>query len=136
VADALMPDPSLIVGAHLRTHPLVKRRVGTRSSESLNATLPAIRYSCTTNRRTGPEEWRARMQVECWADLKGEKAAMDTARDVVASLEDLPGARATAEVISADVTNSFPAPDPDTKRPRQIVLVDLLLYALDPVEAP
>lgn len=133
--DALMPDAALILGEHLRSHRYVTAKVGARSSTTLAATMPAIRYAIASRPRVGPEEWAVRAQVECWADVGQERAAEATARAVEASLPDLLGTRSTGEVAGADVTNAFPSTDAATKRPRVIVLLDLLVYALDPVEA-
>lgn len=132
--DAAMPDPGLIVGTHLRAHPRVTALVDQRSSLRLATTMPAIRYAVTSNPKRGPEEWAPTVQVECWA-VKDEQA-WEIATAVASSLPDLPGVRATGQVVQADVTNVFTSPDPDTQRPRVIVLVSVLLFALDPVEFP
>lgn len=131
--DALMPDPNVIIGEHLRSHARVTALVGTRSSTKLATTMPAIRYTVTSNPKRGPEEWEPSLQVECWGT--SEQGAEQLARAVEASLTDLPGARRTGEVAAAEATNAFPSPDPETDRPRVIVLVTLLLFALDPVES-
>lgn len=129
-----MPHPGLITGQHLRTHPRVIARVGTRSSTSLATTLPAIRYTTTSCPHTGVEEWSPTVQVECWAN--DEATAWAVAGAVVASVADLPGTRATGEVVAAEATTAFDSPDPATSRPRVIVLLSMTVYALDPVESP
>jgi hypothetical protein len=122
-----------ILGEHLRSHALVTARVGTRSSESLSTTLPAIRYAIVATPKRGPEEWEPTGQVECWAATSAD--AERTARAVVASMADLPGQRSTGYVAAAEATNVFPSEDPETHRPRVIVLVSLLVYGTDPEES-
>lgn len=133
MTDALLPDVDRIIGEHLRSNALVTALVGTRSSEVLSTTLPAIRYAVTATPKRGPEEWAPTAQVECWAVT--DAAARRIARAVVAAVASLPGARTTGHVAAAEATNAFSSPDPDTKRPRVIVLVDLLVYATDALES-
>jgi hypothetical protein len=132
--DTLAPDPLKILGQHLRSSTLVTALVGQRSSLILSTTLPAIRYAVAANPKTGPDEWAPSAQIECWAN--DDAAASDLARAAAASINDLPGARSTGLVAEAEVTNIFSSPDPDTHRPRVIVLVALLVYATDEVETP
>jgi hypothetical protein len=135
VPDALIPDIVLILGEHLRGSALVTARVGARSGERLSQTLPAIRYAVTATPWRGPEEWEPTAQIECWAPDDGDEVAWDTARAVVASIADLPGQRSTGMVAAAEATNVFSSPDPETHRPRVIVLVNLLVFGTDPEES-
>jgi hypothetical protein len=89
----------------------------------------------TATPKRGPEEWEPTAQVECWADVDDEQAAWDTARAVVASIAGLPGQRTTGLVAAAEATNVFSSPDPETHRPRVIVLVNLLVFGTDPEES-
>lgn len=131
-----MPLARLIIGEHLRSHPAVTAHVGARSAVSLSSTLPAIRYALVYSQTPGPEEWRAHVQVECWADVGQDETCDRTARAVVASLPDIPGESSSGYVVGTEVTNVFTAADPDTDQPRVIVLVTLLLYATDLLETP
>jgi hypothetical protein len=132
--DALLPDPGELLRVFLLGQPAVTAIVGDRISVALSSGEPSIRYRLVTGSDGMPEEDHPQLQVEAWG-RSGEPddgIASLLLRTVRATLPDFRGQFGDAWVANAYVTVApYRADDPETGRPRLIVQIRMLTYALE-----
>lgn len=126
---AELPDPIRVVNAWAKTRPSITNLVAKRISHELEGVYPAIRLTDLGPSDRSPDEWRFRVQVECWAD------DYDTARSAAAAVNreveagTLQGTWLGAFCAGGAVTlGPFASPDQKTGRHRHLLELGLWLY--------